>query len=154
MKKVKLLMVLLILVLVSTNLVYAFDFQDMDDHGWALKAVKELSSQGFIQGYENGLFKPANPLSRAELVIIINRMNAFTQKTEMPFIDVSDMHWAYDQIAIAYHQGYINGFPDKTFRPNDPVTREQFAMILNNLYDLKEINEDIILKDFDQIATW
>jgi hypothetical protein len=154
MNRLKLLSLLLMVALASNTLAYGIEFQDMDRHEWAVEAVEVLSSQGFIKGYAGELFEPSNPLSRAELVTLINRMNGWTEKAEIPFVDVSSQHWAYKEIGTAYQVGYITGFPDQTFRPDLPVTRAQFAVVLCRLYGLNKLEIEVNITDKMNIDSW
>lgn len=62
-------------------------------------------------------------------VIFMSSTNAFS--------DLPKEHWAYDKVMLMQSKGIISGFEDGTFRPNKPVTREQFATILVNTLELK-----------------
>ncbi len=108
-----------------------FAATDISGH-WAEKTISSWQERGLIGGYEDGSFKPNNAISRAEMVRIINQSLGFTGGSGANFSDVSPSDWYYNDVAIAVEKGYCNGFPDGTFRPNDPVTREQAAVFISN----------------------
>lgn len=65
--------------------------------------------KGFINGYEDGTFKPDNSMTRAEFVKIVNKVFGFTEKGTESFSDVNKEDWYYSDICIAVKVGYING---------------------------------------------
>ena len=136
------------------NIAYSASFADLENANWARPAIEEMSKLGFVGGYEDGTFRPSKEITRAELLTIINKMNNFTEEAEITFTDVSTTNWAYKEIRKAVAAGYVAGFNDNTFKPNDKVTREQVAVMLNNLYELDLKEENINISDIDQIASW
>ena len=62
------------------------------------------------------------------------------------FSDVSGNHWAINQINSFYKKGIINGYEDKTFRPNDKITRAEFVKIINKAFDIDYKNPYINTK--------
>ncbi|HBH12849.1 MAG: S-layer domain protein [Clostridiales bacterium 38_11] len=154
MKKMKYIVLLMVLIIFTSTIAYAAGFSDVGGFPWAEEAIDEMVSLGYIQGYEGGVFLPSKELTRAELVTIINRMNRLTEEKEITFPDVIESHWANAEIGKAVAKGYISGFPDNTFKPDQSVTREQFATIINNLYELEEELEAIEMVDGDLIADW
>jgi hypothetical protein len=154
MKKLKFVSALIVLALFFSMAVYGVSFSDLSNHKWAEEAILQMAEAGYINGYDQGDYRPSKELTRGELVAIINRMNNFTEEKETDFTDVSSKHWAFAEIKRAYNAGYISGFPDNTFRPDELVTREQFAYILYKLYDLAEEQEIKSISDKNSIAEW
>ena len=140
--------------LTAPSFSYSATFSDLGNTNWARPAIEEMSKMGYIGGYEDGTFKPSKEITRAELLTIINKMNNFTEEAEITFTDVSSTNWAYREIRKAVAAGYVAGFNDNTFKPNENVTREQIAVMLNNLYKLEEKDRNINIADIDQIASW
>ena len=105
-------------------------YPDVPDEAWYCAPVATLSSAGILQGYPDGKFYPDRPITRAELTAIITRFVRSTGTgATAPFTDVEG-HWAYDNIAQAYKNGWINGYDDGSFRPDVEITRaETFAMV-------------------------
>ena len=85
-------------------------FSDLVNGAWYIEAVEEMSKAGVINGYTDGTFKPDSPITRAEAVKIINSVLERTDmsNTENPFNDVSDKHWAYNQILEAVINHNVN----------------------------------------------
>jgi hypothetical protein len=154
MRKMKYIAILIVLLMITSTIAFAVDFSDVTGFSWAIEAIGEMVSLGHIRGYDGGVFMPSKELTRAELVTIINRMNGLVEEKTATFSDVTENHWAYAEIEKALAKGYISGFPDSTFRPDQPVTREQFATVIKNLYDLDEelLANEIV--DGNLIADW
>jgi N-acetylmuramoyl-L-alanine amidase len=108
-------------------------YVDLIDH-WAKNEIVSLSIQGIINGYPDRLFKPNNPLTRAELIYLLDKAKGFEMDERNPlqeeFKDIPDGYWAYDSIVAAKQYGIVKGYPDGTFRPNQTVTREEMAAFL------------------------
>ena len=87
----------------------------------------------FLQGYVDGTFRPEKNMTRAQVTVMFARL--LVEKMEVgktytnSFSDVPADYWAANEIGYMEKFGIINGFTDGTFRPNDPVTRAQFAAI-------------------------
>lgn len=93
-------------------------------------------AEGFkiMTGYEDGTFRPDNPITRAEFVKAMLTMGegVFEEKENInvDFSDVAESHWAYDEISKAVSIGFINGYNDGTFRPDDNITYEQAVTMI------------------------
>ncbi|MEC3557571.1 S-layer homology domain-containing protein, partial [Bacillus thuringiensis] len=107
---------------------------DLQGH-WAETRLRSWSDQGLLQGY-NGKFNPDRPVTRAELVTLINRSFEVSEPSSISFKDLETSHWAYDQIARAVKAGYIDGYNDNTVRPDHTVTREEAAVMVAKLTEL------------------
>lgn len=109
-------------------------FTDIKEHH-AKKHIEKLVNYGIIKGYEDGTFKPENPVTRAEYAVMVanalEKACGYNLATSYAFSD-TDGHYAADAIAKVCACGIINGFEDGTYRPNDYITREQAAMITAN----------------------
>ena len=103
-------------------------FSDIKDGAWCCRAVSTLTNMGIIKGYTDGTFRPNADITRAELATIIARFAKLDVNTKT-FSDITG-HWAQKSIELAAGNGWINGYEDGTFRPNNNITRaETFAMI-------------------------
>ena len=82
-------------------------FQDVDDGYWASEAIRIAYEQGWIQGYDDGTFKPTQNISRVETVTIVNRMlhrklNTFyLDKVKIPVVDLDPNQWGYADVIEA-----------------------------------------------------
>lgn len=103
-------------------------FSDIKDGAWCCRAIATLTNMGIIKGYTDGSFQPNKSITRAELATIIARFAKLDVNTKT-FSDITG-HWAQKNIELAAGNGWINGYEDGTFRPNNNITRaETFAMI-------------------------
>lgn len=106
----------------------AGDFTDVKAGMWCNRAIATLTNMGIIKGYTDGSFQPNKSITRAELATIIARFAKLDVNTKT-FSDING-HWAQKNIELAAGNGWINGYEDGTFRPNNNITRaETFAMI-------------------------
>lgn len=108
-------------------------YRDITNH-WARADIVRLTDMEIVNGYADHLFNPDKIITRAEAVTMIVKALKLTSGNKSTFTDVSEAHWAYKDISIAEAAGIINGYPDGTFKPNQPTTRvEMTAMIANAL---------------------
>ena len=106
----------------------AGSFTDVKAGMWCNRAIATLTNMGIIKGYTDGSFQPNKSITRAELATIIARFAKLDVNTKT-FSDITG-HWAQKNIELAAGNGWINGYEDGTFRPNNNITRaETFAMI-------------------------
>ncbi len=114
----------------------AFAATDTQGH-WAGSVLAKWESQALISGYEDGTIRPDHEISRAEFVALVNRVAGYQAAgSTVKFSDVKTGDWYAGQVAIAVNEGYIGGFEDNTFRPNDSVTRAQAAAIIARIKNL------------------
>ena len=129
------------------------NFSDIENH-WAESDIKEAMNQGWIDN--SNKFRPEDSITRAEFIKIVNRKFGFSEKSEIKFSDVEPNEWYYDEVCIAVNQGYINGNPDNTFRPNDKIKREDVAKIITSI--MNNIDEEIDkisgYKDYYMVSDW
>ena len=125
----------------SENLVFGnnvFPFRDAVNH-WSKDSIMFLTefTPRIIGGYGNGLFGPDDPVTRAQLAAMLNRVLALDYHVGKPqFSDVTPGYWGYADIAAAKGAGIVAGFPDGTFRPDKYVTRAELAVIFDRAFDL------------------
>ncbi|WCK52461.1 S-layer homology domain-containing protein [Aneurinibacillus sp. Ricciae_BoGa-3] len=104
---------------------------------WAKDSIDKMMALGAVTGYEDHTFKPDNQITRAEFVTIVNKAyNKFDQKAVANFSDVHANQWFYSQVASAKSAGYIAGYPDNTFAPDQPITRAEAAVMVAKLLNL------------------
>lgn len=125
---------------------------DIDKH-WAKSEVMSFIESGYIDGYPNGTFKPDNNITRAEFVKLVNQAFGYTTQGSIKFKDVSSTSWYYKDLSIGINQGYIDGYPDNTFRPDAPISREEAAKIVTKITGVKG---DGVLNfaDNNDISSW
>lgn len=101
-------------------------FADARGH-WAAPYISALADRGLVRGYEDGSFRPDAVINRAQFAAMVAA--AFKDRPKgraaTRFVDVPDNHWASNAITQAQRQGFLSGFPDQTFRPDQPMARVQ-----------------------------
>lgn len=108
-------------------------YVDIRGH-WAQHAITGLTSKNIIDGYGDYTFQPNRAITRAEVTAVLSRAFGLTNETNVAFSDLRTTHWAYSYIARAHQAGMIDGYPDRTFAPDQPVTRmEMTAMLARSL---------------------
>ncbi|MFR4162084.1 MAG: ZmpA/ZmpB/ZmpC family metallo-endopeptidase [Paraclostridium sordellii] len=131
-------------------------FNDISNDYWAKNEVNYLASKGLFNGYEDGTFRPENPITRAEVATILVRSNSdIKQKLKKVFPDIDDSHWASKYIEKAAELGYMLGYEDGSFKPDQVITRGETVVTLNRIYrnpcNLKETNNSkILFTDLDK----
>jgi len=102
---------------------------------WYMRAVNTLASIGFIKGYPDGSFRPDNHITRAEFVTMTIQFAERTpeQHKPLPFNDVPADHWAYRNIDIAAQYGWVIGYGDGRFAPEDHITRAEVVTLVNRM---------------------
>lgn len=100
---------------------------------------------GLMQGYEDGTFRPNNPITRAEFTASLVRASEVaypdTKSASINFSDLDKSDWAYDTVAKAVSLGFVSGYEDGTFHPYDNVTYEQAVTMIFNLLGYKPVAE-------------
>lgn len=120
---------------------------------WADPYLDTLVDWGAMRADQ--IANPDTPLTRAEFMAIINRAYGYQEIGEMPFTDVLESDWFYDDVAIAYNAGYMKGTSATTASPNARLTREQAVCILGRNMMLKETpGEDLGFADSRSISGW
>ncbi|MCL6601594.1 MAG: S-layer homology domain-containing protein [Paenibacillus sp.] len=114
---------------------------------WAESVLKQWQAEGLLTGYEDGSLKPNLKITRAEFAVLINKSFGFTNAGTISFKDVKPSDWFYSDIAKATSAGYITGYTDQTFKPNQPLTREEMAVIVASLLQLKESSTSAAFTD-------
>jgi hypothetical protein len=107
----------------------SFAYLDLDPTYWAYEYISKLSEEGIISGYPDNTFRPANTITRAEFakIIVLAASSQVPYTTQSSFSDVPNNHWALRYIEVAKERNIISGYPDGTFRPNNPITRAEIA---------------------------
>jgi hypothetical protein len=107
-------------------------FSDMNASMWYNKAVASMAKGNYVTGYPNGTFGGNKKITRAEFVAIAARFMDAKDGT-VTFTDVSSSNWAYQYIATAVSYGWITGYADGTFKPNQYITRAEAITIINRM---------------------
>lgn len=123
-------------IVASSASAFAVTFPDVETSATYAPAVQALSALGIINGDDNGLFNPDNKVTRAEFtkmaVEALGQGASATAQTTSQFADAANtsQHWAAGYIAQGVSGGWINGYDDTTFGPDDQVTFAQACKML------------------------
>ena len=130
------------------------DFSDVKSSDWYGTTVATLADMGIVKGYEDGTFRPNEPISRAELAAMAVRFydNLEAEYEEGTFLDVDGDEWYADAIAAAEELGIIGGYPDGTVRPEANITRAETCAIVNRVLERRPHDEH--LGDVDEMCNW
>ena len=132
-------------------------FTDVPADAWYAKAVNTLASLGMITGVGNNQFEPERSITRAEFTTIAMRFTNGTLSGTNIFPDVNPNDWFYDYVVGSIQYGWINGYPDGTFGPNNTITRAEVTAIVNRMLG-RSADEDYVdshttdLRQFTDLA--
>ena len=127
----------------NANSTKSNSYSDVAAGAWYNHAVSTLSAMGIVKGDSQGKFNPNAPITRAEFAAIAARFDDKANTTAVDFSDIAS-HWAKDEISAAANNGWINGYTDGTFRPNNKITRAEAMTLVNRvLKRLPETAEDL-----------
>ena len=134
----------------TANSTQSNSLSDVTRGQWFNHAVSTLSSMGIVKGHNDGTFAPNAPITRAEFAAIAARFDDKNTDTSSKFTDIAS-HWAKNEIGIAANKGWINGYPDGTFRPNQCITRAEAMTLVNRVLNrLPENSSDLL----DSMIKW
>ena len=134
----------------TANSTQSNSLSDVTRGQWFNHAVSTLSSMGIVKGHNDGTFAPNAPITRAEFAAIAARFDDKNTNTSSKFTDIAS-HWAKNEIGIAANKGWINGYPDGTFRPNQYITRAEAMTLVNRVLNrLPENSSDLL----DSMIKW
>ena len=106
-------------------------FTDVAEGDWYYEAVRFVHERGLMNGYSDGRFGPNDSLSRAQLAqILFNKEGRPVVNYLLQYGDVSTGTWYTEAVRWATSQGIVGGYGNGMFGPNDPITREQLAVML------------------------
>lgn len=129
-------------------------FADVSRTDWYNTAISTLANIGIVTGYGNSCFGPDDNITRAELATILVRFCETTGSVLTDqFTDISG-HWARAYINQAAKAGFVTGYTDQTFRPDQNITRAETVVMLNRILERSASAETVIpgYKVFDDIS--
>ena len=112
-------------------------FDDVSVSDWFYEPVEYVYDKGLMTGTADRIFDPNISTTRGMIVSILHRMEGSPEVTSKSFSDVTAGQWYAEAVNWAAGEGIVSGFEDDTFRPNDPITREQMASIMMRYSDFK-----------------
>ncbi len=112
-------------------------YNDVEYSQWYGKAVTTLSALGILHGYEDGTFRGEKTITRAEFITVLSLIHPLKEGGKISYGDVSEDAWYYKHLQSAISYGWVSGYQDGTFRPNQPITRAEAVVILNRVLGIK-----------------
>jgi len=113
-------------------------FPDIAGH-WGYEEMLDVGARGWMTGTEGGRFEPEAVLTRGQAAAVFARrlnLSGAEEAPDAPFEDIAE-HWARKEIALAYRHGVFAGLSSRRFGPDEPMTREQTAVLLARLLTLE-----------------
>lgn len=125
-------------------------FSDVNSDRWSVTDIEFMASENVVLGYPDGEFKPVKHLTRAEFAALIYRFCRLNESDEEnKFTDLSSDHWAYDEIMSLLSKGLIQGYEDRTFKPEKDITRAEVITVVNKILGRKPLPSYVKSLDFN-----
>ena len=159
--KFVMLLVALVMVLSFSSCALAADFTDTEH--WAKNYIEYSVEQGYFKGTTNTTFSPDDSMTRGMFVTVLGRYEQSKGNINLndyklsPFVDIAAEQYYTKAVLWAYDNDIVEGISSNTFAPNDFITREQAAVILNRYLKLDEkLSLDITTayKDWKDVSDW
>lgn len=120
----------------------AKEFPDLPT--WATDEILYLNEMNVVAGYPDGTFGSSKNIKRADAALMLanaKKLDLTANQSASPFNDVTNKEiYYYDAVLAAAKAGYLNGYPDGTFRPNNTLTREEMAQIISVAYEMEDVS--------------
>ena len=125
-------------------------FTDVNGEMWCNTAIATMAKMGVLKGRSAETFDPDAPITRAEFAAICARFDTSKREGDSNFTDISG-HWAEEEIERAAVLGWIYGYTDGTFRPEQPISRAEAITMINRVLNrLPEDESDLV----DGMRSW
>lgn len=119
-------------------------FTDVALGKWYNKSISTMAKIGIVKGRTADTFVPNAPITRAEFAAICSRFDRSNVEIKSDFNDISG-HWAENEIRRAASLGWIQGYTDGSFKPDQNITRAEAASMINRmLHRLPETVDDLL----------
>ncbi|MGY4688456.1 C40 family peptidase [Salibacterium sp. K-3] len=119
------------------------EYHDVDEDYWAYGSITELGKDGIISGYANSTFKPSDSITRGQAAtLLMKALDLERTGNDTGFSDVSADHTHAAAIKAVDDAGYITGNEEGNFMPDEPMTRQQMAVVFYRAFDLKGTSYD------------
>ncbi len=115
----------------------SFGYTDETSYFWARDSVRRWQTRGIISGYPDGTFRGNDYITRADLIIIANKLNNSVEKNNKRVaFDISEYDYFFDDVCTAANKGIIKVESNGNIRPRDYATREETMTVFANLFNL------------------
>jgi dextranase len=129
-------------------------FQDVTSTYWAYGAIETLAAKDIVSGFPEGTFRPSALVNRAQFVkMLVLTLGLKVEAGSTPFTDVPQTAWYAPYVATAMQAGVVAGMTPTRFSPDEPLTREQMAVLLARALHLTQTGT-LHFSDVGQIAAW
>lgn len=131
------------------------EFSDIGGH-WAESRIRQAVKTGFVSGYQDGTFKPDRTITRVEFATLLNKAMKIERTVKIGLTDVKENDWFYEQVQKSVASGFFSGYENNTFRPNNPITRQEAAKVISMAITSANLDGDGAksLKDYGSIQDW
>ena len=130
------------------NLTKYHSFRDVPQGAWYNAAVATMAKLKIITGYPDGTFQPDAPVTRAEFAAIAARFDEKSARTTASFRDIYG-HWAERYISRSAELGWIRGYTDNMFRPDQSITRAEAMALINRVLNRNPESKDDLLRSMN-----
>lgn len=139
-------------VVVPASTLAAPTFTDVKTTDYYAEAITSLADRGIIKGYSDNTYRPGNSVTRGQAAKIIAGALGLDTKnvTNANFKDIVTSDEFYGSITALANEGIINGFSDQTFRPWEPITRNQMAKIIARAFNLETLDTTTPFTDLNK----
>lgn len=124
------------------------EFSDVASSDWYYDAVTTLASLGVVGGYEDGTFRPAGHITRAEAAAIMTNLKKLNPNASAAekFADYASMaDWAKGHVGAVVEAKFMGGYPDGTFKASNTITRAESVATLNNVINPEEAQANLVI---------
>lgn len=137
---------------IEADKTYSNTFSDVPKGCWAANYIGYMQQFGIITGYSDGSFRPDAPVTRAEFAAIASRFEKLTEGSKS-FSDVPDTYWAARYINFAATRGWVTGYSDGTFKPENTITRAEVAAVTCRLLE-RSADQSYIRSHLNELRTF
>ena len=137
---------------IEADKTYSNTFTDVPKGYWAANYIGYMQQFGIITGYSDGSFRPDAPVTRAEFAAIASRFEKLTEGSKS-FTDVPDTYWAARYINFAATRGWVTGYSDGTFKPENTITRAEVAAVTCRLLE-RSADQNYIRSHLKELRTF
>lgn len=137
---------------IEADKTYSNTFSDVPKGYWAADYIGYMQQFGIITGYSDGSFRPDAPVTRAEFAAIASRFEKLTEGSKS-FADVPDTYWAARYINFAATRGWVTGYSDGTFKPENTITRAEVAAVTCRLLE-RSADQNYIRSHLNELRTF
>lgn len=128
-------------------------FSDVSADAWYADAVNTMAALGMMGGYPDGTFHPDAPITRAEFATVALAFADDPINPSCSYTDVKPGSWYYTYVAKATAYGWVGGYYDGSFRPNNSITRSEVCVIVNNMLG-RSADEDYIDRNQNELVSF